>query len=88
MITGKTDSGFEFEISEKALDNMELVDALADAQDDDPLAVSKVCTLFLGKDLKKKLYAFLRTEDGRVPVERVTKTIMEIFTFFGKEGKN
>lgn len=88
MIKGKLANGFEFEIEENTVDNMELVDALAQAQDDDPMAISKVCTLFLGKELKKKLYSYLRTQDGRVPVEQVTQSIMEMFSFFGKEGKN
>ena len=30
MITGKTERGFEFQIEEEALDDMELLDALVD----------------------------------------------------------
>lgn len=47
MYKGKTASGFEFEIDESALNNMELVDALA-ASEEDPLEVSRVVRLLLG----------------------------------------
>ena len=47
MITGKTESGFAFSLPKAAIDNMELLDALADASDDDPVAVSRVCRLLL-----------------------------------------
>lgn len=88
MICGKTKSGFEFELSKNALDNMELVDALAEADDNNPISVSRVVGLFLGKDLRKKLYDHLRTEDGRVPVAAVNNEVSEIFAFFGEAGKN
>ena len=88
MVTGKTSSGFEFSMDEKVLNNMELVDALAEAQDDDPVAISRACLLLLGKETRKKLYDYLRTPDGRVPVEDVSKSMIEIFEVFGKQGKN
>lgn len=88
MIKGKTNSGFEFELSEETINNMELVDALAEASDDDPISVSRVVKLFLGDDLRKKLYDHLRNEQGRVPVAAVNTEVMEIFQAFGKKGKN
>jgi len=88
MIEGKTKSGFAFALPETAVDNMELVDALADATDDNPLAVSRVCGLLLGKDLRRKMYDHVRTPDGRVPIENVSAELMEIFAAFGKPGKN
>ena len=39
MIKGETKTGFAFELEEAVLDNMELVDALAEMQEDDPLAL-------------------------------------------------
>lgn len=86
MITGKTRSGFAFEIDEATLDNMELVDAIAEV-DDNPLAVSKVLTLLLGSQ-KEALYDGLRTPDGRVPVSAVASAIKEIFEAGGKPVKN
>lgn len=88
MVKGKTKSGFEFELEENVINNMELVDALADCADDNPFAVSKAVKLLLGNDLRQKLYDHLRTEDGRVPMEEVSVAVSEIFAAFGSKGKN
>ena len=42
MKKGKTESGFKYEIDEKVLDDMELIDAMAAAQGDDPTQISVV----------------------------------------------
>lgn len=88
MITGKTDSGFAFSLPKAAIDNMELLDALADASDDDPVAVSRVCRLLLGKETRRQLYDHVRTADGRVPIDALTGELMQIFAAFGNAGKN
>lgn len=88
MVKGVTKSGFEFELEENVINNMELVDALADCADDNPFAVSKAVKLLLGNDLRQKLYDHLRTEDGRVPMEEVSVAVSEIFAAFGTAGKN
>ena len=38
MVEGKTKSGFLFALDENAINNMELVDALAETEDDNPIA--------------------------------------------------
>ncbi len=86
MITGKTSSGFAFKIKEEQLDNMELVDAIAEAEEN-PVAASRVLKLLLG-DQRKELYDTLRTTDGRVPVEATADAIKEIFAAGGKQAKN
>ena len=86
MITGRTSTGFEFSIDEKVLDDMELVDAIAETETN-PTAISTVLTLLLGKR-KKELYDHLRTEDGRVPVSSISEAVTEIFNAGGKETKN
>lgn len=88
MITGKTSSGFAFSISDEALDNMELLDAIADTCDGKVLAVSKVCRLLLGDEQRKRLYDHLRSESGSVPSGAVSKELLEIFNAGGKETKN
>lgn len=80
MIQGKTSSGFEFSIDEKAADNMELIDALAELEDGNDLAVSKVCRLLFGSEERKRIYDHLRDENGRVPVEPFIQLVKEIFT--------
>jgi len=83
----KTKSGFEYEIDPEVFDNMELVDALDEADGGNHLALSRVCLLILGSDKKKELYDHVRTESGKVPIEAVTNEIVEIISGF-KEGKN
>lgn len=87
MRTGKTSTGFEFEINEHKLDDMEFLDALAEV-DENPLALSKVIKAMLGDDQKKKLYNHLRTDEGRVPVKAVAKEIAEIMKISQEEVKN
>ena len=78
MIKGKTKTGFEFEIEEKKLDNMELIDAIAESIEN-PVKMSNVILLLLGKEGKKKLYDFFRNDDGCVPIEPVNTAVAEIF---------
>ncbi len=77
-VEGKTKSGFEYSIKESALNNFELVDALAEV-DENPLLMSKVLNMLLGKEQKKKLFDHIRKEDGTVPFELVEKELVEIF---------
>lgn len=87
MITAKTESGFSIELEESALDNMEVLDALSDLDEGNPLAMSRLVVKLLGKDGKKRLYDHLRTEDGRVPASAVESAIMELFQSINV-GKN
>ena len=83
-----TKSGFKCKIDEAVLDDMELVDAMAKAQGDDPLQLTVVIDKILGEKTKKKLYDHVRGKDGRVPVETTTNEIVEIFEALGDDGKN
>lgn len=87
MIKGKTSTGFEYEIDSAALDNMELVDAIAEA-DENHLGISKVIRLLLGEKQRNKLYDHLRTEKGTVPVAAVREALLEIFKGSGQQVKN
>ncbi len=87
IVKGTTESGFEFEVRREALNNMELVDALAEIEGN-PLAMSRVCVLLLGKEQRKKLYDHLRTSDGRVPLEQVEAELMAVMAACGNTGKN
>lgn len=49
MRTGVTASGFAWQLDDAVLNNMELVDALAEMQEENPLQISAVCRLVLGK---------------------------------------
>ena len=85
----KTATGFEFEIEQKALDNMELLDAFADLQtnENDITAMVRIITLLLGKEAKKRLYDHVREDDGRVPVEKVSAELVDIFGAMGETAK-
>lgn len=87
MLTGTTSTGFNYEISEAQLDNMELLDALAEADAGKLLAISRVCDLLLGKEQKKKLYDHCRTEEGTVPTGALSKEILDIIQN-QDQGKN
>ena len=75
---GKTSTGFEFDIEDERLDDMELVDIMAEI-DENPLLMPKLCKMLLGEEQKKRLYDHLRSEDGRVPIEATTNAIQEIY---------
>lgn len=87
MIEGKTKTGFAYKIEDANLNNMELVDAIAEA-DGNPIAVSKVVLLLLGAEQRRALYDHLRTENGTVPVGAVTNAITDIFQNSGGTVKN
>lgn len=88
MKKGKTASGFDFEIDENVLDDMELIDAMAASQGDDPTQISTVVIKIFGEDQRKRLYDHVRTDDGRVPVTEVANIITEIIDSLGEDGKN
>lgn len=87
-VTGKLENGFEYEIDDAVLDDMEMVDALSEAQSTNPLALSTVISKLLGNEQKKALYDAVRREDGTVPIEDITQSIVTIFQSIGDEGKN
>lgn len=74
----RTSTGFEFEFDKAALDNMEVLDAINEL-DENPYASTKIITLLLGKETKKRLYDHVRDEHGRVPAEAIAGEMVEIF---------
>ena len=86
MITGKTKSGFEYEIDPKRLDDYEFFELIA-SLDNNPLALPQVVNKLLGDDQKKILMDHLRDENGVVPISKIEKEITDIFNG-AKEVKN
>jgi hypothetical protein len=86
VLKGKTQSGFTFNISDERLNNYELLEALNDLEEN-PLAVSRVVNLLLGKESAQKLKNHVRTKDGLVPADKMTAEIKEIFEG-SKQTKN
>ena len=73
MITAKTKSGFETELEESSLDNMELVDTLDEMNEGNPLAISRLVPLLLGKEGKKKLQAVFKPAEAADPDQDTKK---------------
>lgn len=83
----KTESGLSIRVNDDAFDDMELVDDLAALDEGEAFAVSRVLKKLFEPAEKKKLYDFCR-EDGKVKIEKTTKTLIEIFKAMGEDGKN
>lgn len=77
-IKGKTQSGFAYEIEEARLNNYELLEAIGELEDN-PMVISKMVIMLLGKEQTNQLKDHLRDEEGLVPVEKMTEEITEIF---------
>lgn len=93
MIKGKTSTGFNFEIDEALLNNMEVIDALVQMEDADNAgrvlaSTSKLISLVLSKECKKALYDHVRTENGQVPLDACTKELFEIIRYNGSEEED
>jgi len=86
MLKGTTTTGFKFELSENRLNNFELVETLAEV-DENPLLLPKVVVMLLGKEQSDRLKNHLRDEEGLVSTDAMTKEVMEIFAS-QKETKN
>ena len=82
-----TNDGFEIELSEDALDDAELLDALGGMQDGNVFDMSHLTLRLLGKESRKKLYDHLRTPEGRVPSTAVEREIIELMVSI-QPGKN
>lgn len=86
MITGKTESGFEFEINKSLLDNYELVENLAELESK-PLLLTKIVVQILGKKQADALKDFVRDDNGVVALSKMEKEITEILNS-GSKTKN
>ena len=77
----KTESGFEIELDDEAMNDVELVEAIVE-MDTDGTKLFYVADRLLGKEGKKKLY-----DQGRVPVAAFGAAIGELIRSFSA-GKN
>ena len=80
-----TKSGFSVSMNPDVVDNMELLDALAQANDDG-ISIVKVANMLLGENEKRRLYDHLRTNDGRVPMKPFMAEIEEILNSLGAKN--
>lgn len=87
MLKGETKSGFPFEVDETVADDMELLEALNEA-DKDLTKLPDVLNKILGPDQKKSLYDHVRDDKGKVSITVVSKEFIEILNTAGSETKN
>ena len=88
ILKGVTSTGYAFSLSVDRLNDMELMDAFARLEDSDsPIQMSRVVTMFLGQEEKKKLYDHVRTKDGRVPMDALAEELSEMMNYdFSGDG--
>lgn len=91
MLTGVTSSGFQYEITDDRLNNMELISALrkfdkSENDGDKALVMDEVSSLLLGEKQKAALYEHLRTPEGNVPIPAFMEDIQSIV--FNEKAKN
>ena len=86
MRKGKTDSGFEYEVSKNVANDYELLEALGELETN-PLLLSTIVNKVLGKEQTNKLKDHIRTDEGIVPTDVMMQEVMAIFNG-EKEIKN
>ena len=87
MISGKTESGFAFEIEDEALDDYDLLHALVQVDRGDAAKIFDVVDLLLGEAQREALRDHVRTPSGRVSAKRMASEVAQIFKTC-KEIKN
>lgn len=79
MTQVKLSCGFEGEVNEDAVNDIEFLEAIAlMSEQDNPLGLVKLCNLMMSKEDKKRLYDACRDENGRATTEKVGKQITEL----------
>lgn len=73
-----TKTGFKYTLDPKRLGNYELVEAIAEV-DDNPLMVPKVVKLLLGNQAEK-LKEHVRDANGFVSTQKLTNELADIFS--------
>lgn len=87
MLSGVTESGFAFTLDEAALDDYELLEALAGIDRGEMWSIIDVVNRLLGKEQGKALKDHVRTETGRVSTKALIGEITSILKA-KKETKN
>lgn len=74
---GTTKTGFPFDISMKQMENYEVVETIAEI-DENPLVLPRLLKLLLG-DQVAALKDHVRGEDGIVPTQKLMDEVRDIF---------
>ena len=76
---GETKSGFKFEISERRLNNYELLELIGEVDEGQGQVFPKVVKLLFGDEQAKAFTDHLREEDGIVPNDKMADEIKSVF---------
>lgn len=80
MITGKTNSGFEFEIEYEKLDDWELFELLTELDKGNIVATVDVARTLLGEEQLKQLKNHVKGIFGRVSMDAMFQEISQILS--------
>lgn len=86
MISGKTESGFEFTLDDEVMDNYELLEVLTDIDKGDARRIVDAMGMLLGEEQKESLKKHLRGESGRVSTKAMWQELLNILK--AANGKN
>ena len=78
VITGKTKTGFEYEIDKKILNDYEFLEEI-DNIGKNPLIIIKLLKRLLKEEQLEKLKEHIRNEEGIVPLDKMEKELTDIF---------
>lgn len=85
-MTVNTKSGFTCEVDEDALNDWEIVEKLVAAQGRDYSAMISVIKDLLGAEGYDAVKDFVRTDNGRVPIDKVSELFFEILSAAGEQN--
>lgn len=79
-MTGRTKTGFEYTISDEAVDDYELLEELMKIDDGDFSGITKATRRLLGKEQLDRLKEHLRNDNGRVSAVAMMNEVSDILT--------
>ncbi len=87
-VKGTTTSGFNFSLDTDDMNDMRVIEALAEVEKGNVLYVIDLIKLMLGTEQKEALFKHVANKDGKVSPELCMVEIKEIFEKAGNEVKN
>lgn len=80
MTNIKLSCGFEAEVDEEAINDVEMLEGLNDLREGDVTAFIRILKLFgMEKEDRNNLYQAIKGENRRAPIDKLMEQINEIF---------
>ena len=79
MISGKTSTGFEFELQDDVLDNWEMLEMIQEVDSGNTAVLTKLVPALLGAEQTQKLKDYIRQPNGVVRISDMSTAIADIF---------